>query len=147
MMSIGQVVDWWYKMLESSLWQLVKRNLPGHVIRVENTSGSGTPDVNACLNGKDVWVELKMAKGKWVHFRTSQVAWITKRAIGQTGSCKILVRKDDTLMLIQGSDLIKSLQHAVPNKDKSCKIPIAEIISENFVKPWHWPTITEKVYA
>ena len=52
-------------MTEALLWQLIKRNITGHLIRIENTSGSGTPDVNACDEGNEVWIELKLAKGKF----------------------------------------------------------------------------------
>ena len=144
MMCIGQAVE--QSMLETGLWQLVKRNLPGHVIRVENTSGSGTPDVNACYAGKETWLELKMAKGNWVHFRTSQVAWFTKR-VPRQGRCGVLIRKNDDLYLVRGAELTNAIMsHAVPNKDKSCKIPIADLPARKFSKPWKWDDISEKVY-
>ena len=133
-------------MLETGLWQLVKRNLPGHVIRVENTSGSGTPDVNACYAGKETWLELKMAKGNWVHFRTSQVAWFSKR-VPRLGRCSVLIRKKDDLYLVRGTELFNAItSHAVPNKDKSCKIPIDNLPAQKFSKPWQWDQISEKVY-
>lgn len=133
-------------MLETQLWQLVKRSLQGHVIRVENTAGSGTPDVNACYNGQEAWIELKMAKGKYAHFRTSQVAWFTKR-VNAGGKCAVLLRWGNDLYLVKGSQLTNAImEHAVPNKDKSCKIPIANLPYQKFSKPWDWEAISEKVY-
>ena len=68
-------------MTEAALWQLVKRNIDGHLVRVENTAGSGTPDVHACYEGSETWIELKLAKGNWLHFRASQISFFAKRCV------------------------------------------------------------------
>lgn len=46
---------------EAALWRFLGDILRplGHVIRVENVVGSGTPDVNYCINGAEGWIELK----------------------------------------------------------------------------------------
>lgn len=45
---------------EQLLWALVKQYFPGHVMRIENAAGVGTPDVHYIREGSSVWVELKV---------------------------------------------------------------------------------------
>jgi hypothetical protein len=52
---------------ESGLWKLVRsagidlRRLGHtlHLCRIENEAGSGNPDVEGCINGAQLWIELK----------------------------------------------------------------------------------------
>jgi hypothetical protein len=45
---------------ETRFWQWLKpRFPPGHLIRIENPAHPGTPDVNYCAGGFEVWIELK----------------------------------------------------------------------------------------
>ena len=45
---------------ESKLYALLKKHLKDvHFTRIESHTENGIPDVNACYNGKDIWVELK----------------------------------------------------------------------------------------
>ena len=135
-------------MTEAALWQLIKKNVNGHLIRVENTSGSGTPDVHACYKGQETWVELKVAKGNWLHFRASQIAWFHKRVLGHDGACAILWRDKNDICITAAKNICIKLTIAVPAKDrKSCKIPIMIIPHEKFPKPWDWQKISEKLYG
>ena len=34
----------------------------GHILRVENPAGPGTPDLNLCIRGVESWVEFKRVK-------------------------------------------------------------------------------------
>ena len=131
---------------EAALWQLVKKNISGHLVRVENTAGSGTPDVHACHRSRETWIELKLAKGNWLHFRASQLAFFAKRVINQHGRVKILWRKQDEICITSALNIMLVLDDSVPNKDGSVKIPIEKITHEKFFKPWLWQKITEKVY-
>jgi hypothetical protein len=68
---------------EATFSKLVKSHLPvgAHWQRIETGStGTGIPDVNICLNGKEIWVELKLIKGKRVDLAPTQVAWHVKRS-------------------------------------------------------------------
>lgn len=55
-----------------------------HWQRVENTVGTGVPDVNGCKNGVEVWVELKegvkLSSGiVRIKIRREQNAWLLRR--------------------------------------------------------------------
>ena len=70
-------------------------------MRVENSAGTGQPDLNGCWHGIEVWVELKIFKGNQLIFRSTQPEWIRRR-IGAGGRVFVLARKDDTLYLYDG---------------------------------------------
>jgi hypothetical protein len=131
---------------EAALWQLVKKNISGHLIRVENTAGSGTPDVHACYKGRETWIELKLAHGNFISFRASQISFFAKRCILQYGKVKVLWRKKDEICVADGMSVMDALENAVALPDGSVKIPIADITHQKFLKPWKWYEITEKVY-
>ena len=68
---------------EATFSKLVKSHLPvgAHWQRIETGStGTGIPDINICFKGKEIWVELKLIKGKRVDLTPTQVAWLMKRA-------------------------------------------------------------------
>ena len=60
-------------MSEKELWQLIRRNVPGHLLRIENLIGAGIPDSHLTHKGKQVWLELKIGKGNNVQFQNSQI--------------------------------------------------------------------------
>lgn len=69
---------------EQKLWQMVKKQLPGEVSRVENIADSGDPDVSGACDG-DYWVELKVSQNLYKFtpveklLRPSQFAWHARR--------------------------------------------------------------------
>jgi len=75
---------------EDGLWENLREKLRckgTHAIRVENSVGPGTPDVNICLDGREVWVELKHVH-EWparqdtlvdIGLRPDQVTWLGRR--------------------------------------------------------------------
>lgn len=103
---------------EARLWQSMKSKLglPGkdRLDRVENSVISGQPDVNGCLAGEDVWVELKapiepkrpktplMTSNGNHPLLQSQMNWFARQK--QAGGIAfILVRTDKRMMLIDGT--------------------------------------------
>lgn len=51
---------------ETALWDWLRKgaarlDLPKHVQRIEDTTKSGTPDVEGCINSNSFWMELKIA--------------------------------------------------------------------------------------
>ena len=94
-------------MKESAFWSLVNKNLNSmHVQRVETGgTGRGIPDFNACCDGVEFWVELKVVNsGKKIGLRPEQVGWLVKRSM-YGGRCFVLVRTPDAdIFLYKGSD-------------------------------------------
>lgn len=77
-------------MAESSLWNYLRKNMRGHGhwIRIENSVELGTPDVNGCMDGEEIWIELKALKDwpkrastqvKIKHYTKEQKQWILDR--------------------------------------------------------------------
>ena len=67
---------------ESNFWNLLKAHLPKTIDtqRIETGStGRGIPDVNMCKLGKEIWVELKVVKGRKVQLSPEQTAWHFRR--------------------------------------------------------------------
>lgn len=51
---------------ESNLWGWLRDSLPKlktkkHIQRIEDSTKSGTPDVEGCIEGRNFWIELKVA--------------------------------------------------------------------------------------
>lgn len=80
-------------MKESSLWVIIRQNLPQvHWQRIETSTGLGIPDINGCWEGKEFWVEIKYLPTfpvrantpvKIKHYTPEQRLWLRKR--GQAG--------------------------------------------------------------
>jgi len=51
---------------ETTLYQSLRKHIPQvHWQRVESPMTQGTPDVNGCIQSKEFWLELKIARGNW----------------------------------------------------------------------------------
>lgn len=62
-----------------SLW--LRSKLGGHVVRLENTIGAGTPDINWCTpEFGDIWIETKISHDGQVLLDKEQFAWGMRRA-------------------------------------------------------------------
>jgi hypothetical protein len=51
---------------ETALWGWLRDSLqsitvPKHIQRIEDSTKSGTPDVEGCIEGRNFWIELKVA--------------------------------------------------------------------------------------
>ena len=97
---------------ESLRWKQLRDNLPKvHWQRIETgITGAGVPDVNGCLDGKEVWVELKRVKGRQIGLRPMQIAWLATRT-KYGGRYYVLAKKDKTIKLysVDSLEQIKSL--------------------------------------
>ena len=131
-------------MNEKDLWQLVKKYIPGHLIRIENISTKGVPDIHACHNGKSVWIELKIGAGNTVYFQSSQVAFIHE-AKKHKETCKVLMRKNELLYLINSEIFLNSVYKSI--KGDRVGFNINEL-SKAFIwgQPWKWNEIAQKIY-
>jgi hypothetical protein len=112
-------------MRESQFWALIKGKLPGHVERMENAIAKGTPDVNLCFEGRELWIELKVleANGNFKKGDPSpeQLIWHMKRQI-EGGRCFVLGRNEKVMKLCQ------------VQRDRG----VFELWTCN--KPFNWPT-------
>lgn len=104
---------------EARLWQAMRDKMgrPGDRLdRIENSllAVSGQPDVNGCLEGEDVWVELKaptepkrddtplLGCSANHPLLQSQINWMARQQ--QAGGIAfILIRTDKRLLLIEGT--------------------------------------------
>lgn len=66
---------------ETKLWQSISPIIPGYITRIENSAGNGMPDVHVTFNGKDFWIELKIARAcGTVLLRKEQRVWMFHRS-------------------------------------------------------------------
>ena len=131
-------------MSEKELWLLIKRNVPGHLIRIENLVGAGVPDLHLTHRSKTVWVELKIGKGNNVQFQNSQIAFFNE-AKKHGGNIKIIMRKNDLLYLIDSEIIINSVYKSI--KGDRVSININEL-SKAWIwgMPWNWKDIVQRIY-
>lgn len=98
---------------ESNFWAWIRGKLKGipdlDVHRVENSVGSGMPDVEGCYRGGQFWLELKATTRPVrpttpirVKFQPLQVHWLEKRwRCG--GSCWVYLKVEDARYLVPGN--------------------------------------------
>jgi hypothetical protein len=131
-------------MSEKELWQLIRRNVPGHLLRIENLIGAGIPDCHLTHKGKQVWLELKIGKGNNVQFQNSQIAFFAE-AKKHSSTCKVLMRKNDLLYLINSEVIINSVYKSI--KGDRVSININEL-SNAWIwgMPWNWKEIVQRIY-
>lgn len=138
-------------MKEAALWQSLKAGIPEpHWSRVENVAGTGIPDVNGCLRGREIWLELKMFSGNQLRVRNSQLVWMRKR-IEAGGSVALLARKADSLWVIDGPVLIAlasdpSIARPADEKSVILKLPVNGPYSV-FHKPFKWESIRSLLFG
>ena len=120
-------------MTEKNLRLLLQRRLPPqtHFCPMENTSGPGTPDLNCCLNGIDVWIELKVVVGKRkLRFQKplsfAQRNWLVSRArAGGVGF--LLARHEQHILIWKGRTLAQCNPDEVLQKLTPCyRLPLKE---------------------
>jgi len=65
---------------EFNLYQTIKSKLKNlHFTRIESSTKNGIPDVNACKNGSECWLELKCNSAKNLGLSKYQMVWIMNR--------------------------------------------------------------------
>lgn len=65
---------------ESKFWTGLSKSLPGFLLRIENTTQRGTPDVYWLFRGHSAWVELKVDDGAGTILRAEQKAFAERVA-------------------------------------------------------------------
>lgn len=79
--------------------------------RIENLRVNGMPDVNVCINGNEIWIEIKAPTepkrnttalfGSAHKLSQEQKNWI-KRQIDAGGQAYLLIKTDKRYMLVHG---------------------------------------------
>ena len=133
-------------MSESDFWLQVKANLPGHMVRIENLAGIGTPDVNACHKGSECWLELKVAKGHQIYFRSAQVVFMARRT-AEGGRVFVLVKYGDNLLLFTGQELVAISDKLVTVKKGVQKLHISDIRESYLFTGKAWQNVADIIYA
>jgi hypothetical protein len=98
---------------ETLFWKKLKKRLPsGHIIRVENPAHPGTPDINGCIRGVEIWMELKQVPALPKRdttpvftgaLRPEQVLWHTLRwKAGGRSYIVAYVEEQDLIYTIEG---------------------------------------------
>jgi len=76
-------------------------------MRVENTTQNGTPDINICKSGIEVWIEAKVMYPKGVLIRKEQFAWGVRRS--ECGGNVVVLAQDPEINQVQGWRVTKEL--------------------------------------
>ena len=74
------------------------RELDCDVLRVETNMDRGVPDMNACFQGSEIWIELKVPGGKKILLRPAQFAWGCRRH-SKGGKVRLVVFGETELIL------------------------------------------------
>ena len=135
-------------MKESYLYAQFKQGVQDqgtHICRIESTTGSGISDINMCRNGVEVWVELKVFKSHWLHFRNSQKSWIVQRS-NAGGRVLIVARDEDDVLLYVGRDVVLSPSKSVT--DGSFAIHRSNLPTPLFSihKPIRWKLLGDAIF-
>lgn len=81
----------------------------GHVVHVQNSADSGTPDINYAIFPATGWIEAKVAKSGWLYFETFQIPWFRKRLRALQGNgVWVLARVDDEICLWSANTVLSA---------------------------------------
>ena len=123
---------------EKALYQALKTNLPKvHWQRIEVGSlGTGVPDVNACWQGKEVWIELKLGSLQSINLSPQQCAWHMRRA--NAGGVSWILSYDHSkreLWLIPGIESINLRERTLSSSD----------LIHHQSSPFDWKVLIKKI--
>jgi hypothetical protein len=94
----------------------------GHVIHVQNTAESGTPDINYAIFPTSGWIETKVAKSGWLYFETFQIPWFRKRLRALGGGGVFVLAKVGTETCLWKADAILGVDREPYKKWVRCKV-------------------------
>lgn len=137
-------------MFEREVWAFIKKqevnNKNARWMRCENAVSTGVPDINACVQGHEFWIEVKCPKqhkrsdtpffGSSHKLSAIQRSWMRRQKAAGGYSFLLACNESNTLLLDGGclpSDLDK-LTTAELSSHQSCVFysasPIAEVWAE-----------------
>lgn len=135
-------------LLSASIRQKIKNK--GTFTRIENVATPGIPDVHF-FNGKDIWIELKIAKGNFIYFRMSQITWMRNRH-KYNGNVVIICRKDNELLIahsdtLMGDTCSNLLQYKGGSEGGAIHVNDFKRYGKTFKKPFNWEHIIELIVS
>lgn len=128
--------------MDGGLREQFRRHLPQVDWQSVETplTGGGVPDANYCVDGREGWVEFKLARTNGVVVRPDQVAWALRR-IRHGGRVTFAVRRKnvylDELWLVPGmcAKLLHEVGLAHPWRDHWTGGPSA----------WDWGAVLNRL--
>lgn len=132
--------------MESNFWRLLRQNIKGHLVRIENAVAAGCPDVNACHEGVEVWCELKAgSRQSDIYLRTSQLAWAIRR-VSNGGKVRVIYKVGNMIGVVDGQKLIDNKENFRSTTNQTVYLRVQDIDHETFKKPYNWDRINELIY-
>jgi hypothetical protein len=132
--------------MESNFWRLLRQNIEGHLVRIENAISAGCPDVNACFKGSEVWCELKAgSRQSDIYLRVSQLSWMIRR-VSNGGKVKVVYKVKDLIGIVDGKELVKHKDNFRSTVNQTVYLRVQDIEHETFKKPYDWARINELIY-
>lgn len=132
---------------DGGLWPLVKAGLPQWDWQRIETGGTGRgiPDLNGCLMGNEIWVELKAADGWKPHIRPEQIGWAERRAraggrvfLAVRRICDAGVRRERADELwIYGADGFRAVS------ERGLKSLTPRLLCTGGSRNWDWAAVNE----
>lgn len=111
-----------------------------HWQRIESGMTSrGIPDVNACRDGVECWLELKVVQGRQVKLRPEQVAWLLLRTTRFHGRAWIVANDyyRERILVWSGRYADKVKQHGI-----DAPVPV-----NIFPKPVNWEALANLLFG
>jgi hypothetical protein len=110
---------------ETAFWRELRDSIKNvHFQRVENLSGQGVPDVNACTLGCEFWLELKVSDGRFPKLSNYQIAWHYKRS--QYGGKSFILQKsvkESRMKLFEGRSAVNMRSPVRVPAESPAKVP------------------------
>jgi len=131
-------------MIDGGLGKLLQEHLRDvHWQRIETGgTGRGTPDINGCWRGIEIWIELKQATHWQVEIQPEQVAWIERRARAG-GRVFVMVRQKRTILWLLRPTAARCLIRGT----RLDMIPDAIYRGEGGPSAWQWQRLREAMFA
>lgn len=126
--------------IDGGLRKLFHKNLPGHWQAIETGGvGTGIPDSNFCIDGREGWIEFKKADHWRAKISPHQVAWIERRH-RNGGRVFIAVRRArDELWLFRAMAGRRLLERRVDDVERSLLLGCWR----EGVANWSWEKVKE----
>ena len=124
---------------EQRLNARLRDKLWGDTQRIEGTPGC--PDINACYNCREVWIESKIVRKGKVTFEPGQIPWMKRRR--KQGGWVFVAAYDAPILYIISGDYVEIL------RDHGVKSPFFQSGTKTFRydMPIPWDEVNSVIYG